>query len=65
MGSLSAWHWALIAAAFFVLFGARRLPDLARSLGQSRRILKAELGDASLKADHVPPPAQPNPSTAE
>jgi len=29
---------------FVLLFGARRLPDAARSLGRSMRILKAETG---------------------
>jgi len=59
MGSLSVWHWALVALAFFVLFGARKLPDLARSLGQSRRILKAELTAAGSDKDQTVPPRHP------
>ena len=43
MGELSPWHWLIVIAVAIVLFGARRLPDAARSLGRSVRILKAEL----------------------
>ena len=35
-------EWILILIAFVLLFGAKRLPDTARSLGRSMRILKAE-----------------------
>ncbi|WP_035804774.1 Sec-independent protein translocase subunit TatA [Kitasatospora mediocidica] len=35
-------EFLLIAAMVTVLFGAKRLPQLARSLGQSLRILKSE-----------------------
>jgi sec-independent protein translocase protein TatA len=31
-----------VVAVFVLLFGARKLPDAARSLGRSMRILKAE-----------------------
>ena len=43
MGELSPWHWAVVIGIAVVLFGAKRLPDAARSLGHSARILKAEL----------------------
>ncbi len=43
MGELSPWHWAVVILVAALLFGAKRLPDAARSIGQSARILKAEL----------------------
>ncbi len=43
MGSLSPWHVVIVVAAFVLLFGARKLPDAARSLGKSMRILKTEM----------------------
>ncbi|MFE9325566.1 Sec-independent protein translocase subunit TatA [Nocardia sp. NPDC052278] len=43
MGSLSIWHWLIIAAVFVMFFGAKRMPDAARSLGRSLRIFKSEV----------------------
>jgi sec-independent protein translocase protein TatA len=43
VGSLSPWHWAIIAILVVVLFGAKKLPDAARSLGKSMRIFKSEM----------------------
>lgn len=42
MGSLRPWHIAVLVVLLVLLFGAKRLPDAARSLGRSMRILKAE-----------------------
>jgi len=42
MGSLSPWHILLVALVVIVVFGSKRLPDTARSLGKSMRILKSE-----------------------
>ena len=35
-------EWLLILVIVLLLFGAKRLPDMARGLGRSLRILKAE-----------------------
>ena len=43
MGSMSWWHWLIIAAAFILLLGAKKLPDAARGVGRSLRILKSEV----------------------
>lgn len=42
MGSLSPWHWAILIVVLVLLFGAKKLPDAARSVGRSLKILKAE-----------------------
>ncbi|GAA2341505.1 hypothetical protein GCM10009854_17500 [Saccharopolyspora halophila] len=42
MGALSAWHWLIVLVAVLLLFGSAKLPQMARSLGQSARVLKAE-----------------------
>ena len=40
----SPWKVLIVAAVLIVLFGSKKLPDAARSLGKSMRILKAEVG---------------------
>ena len=43
MGDLFApWHIVILVVAFMVLFGARKLPGAAQSLGQAMRIFKSE-----------------------
>ena len=39
----SPWKIAIIAVLLIVLFGSKKLPGAARSLGQSMRILKREV----------------------
>ncbi|HEV7643432.1 MAG TPA: twin-arginine translocase TatA/TatE family subunit [Pyrinomonadaceae bacterium] len=43
---LGGWEWIVIVAAVFLLFGASRLPQLAKSLGQSRKAFKEGMRDA-------------------
>ena len=42
MHALQPWHIAILVGVLILLFGAKKLPDAARSLGRSMRILKAE-----------------------
>ncbi|MCX4530302.1 Sec-independent protein translocase subunit TatA [Streptomyces sp. NPDC002596] len=39
---LEPWHLLIVAAVLIVLFGSKKLPDTARALGKSLRILKSE-----------------------
>jgi sec-independent protein translocase protein TatA len=39
----SPWKFLIVAVVLIVLFGSKKLPDAARSLGRSMRILKAEV----------------------
>lgn len=59
MGSLSPWHWAILAIVVILLFGAKKLPDAARSLGKSMRIFKSELREMQTeeKADKAQAPS--------
>jgi len=43
LGNLNGWHLVIILAVVLLLFGAPKLPGLARSLGQSARIFKSEV----------------------
>ena len=46
----SPWKILIIAVVFILFFGGKKMPDAARSLGRSMRILKAEVQD--LHHDH-------------
>ena len=50
LGSLGPTELLIIAAVVFLLFGATRLPQLAKSLGQSKRAFKEGLEDADKEA---------------
>jgi sec-independent protein translocase protein TatA len=59
---LSPWHVVVVVLVFLLLFGAKRLPDLARSLGRSMRIIKAET--RGLMEDDVAGKAEPKSARA-
>lgn len=40
-------HWIIVLVIVLVLFGAQKLPELAKSIGQSAKILKKEMNDLS------------------
>jgi sec-independent protein translocase protein TatA len=46
MGTIGLWGIIVIIAVIVLLFGARRLPDLARGLGRSSREFKDALAEA-------------------
>ena len=75
MPNLRGSEWLIIVLLIVLLFGAKRLPDAARSIGRSLRIFKAETkGLAEDSAAPAAPtaagtaaaaaPAAPAPSTA-
>jgi sec-independent protein translocase protein TatA len=43
MGGLGTTEIIIIAIVILILFGSRKMPDAARSLGKSLRILKTEV----------------------
>jgi len=53
----SPWKILIVAVVIIVLFGSKKLPDAARSLGKSMRILKTEVG--SLHEDEHTADAKP------
>jgi sec-independent protein translocase protein TatA len=44
-------EWLILALLVVVLFGAKRLPDVARGVGRSLRIFKAEV--RGLQAENI------------
>jgi sec-independent protein translocase protein TatA len=59
----SPWKILIIAVVIIVLFGSKKLPHAARSLGQSMRILKKEVSD--LHDDEKETPAQDGTSATQ
>jgi len=70
---LQGWHLIILVLLVVLLFGAKRLPDAARSIGKSMKIFKAETkdlaGDKSASHEDAEPvetkqiPATPTPAT--
>jgi sec-independent protein translocase protein TatA len=68
-GPLSVWELLIILAVLLLLFGARRLPEMGRSLGRGMREFKdavtGKVEDeepAELPRPAPPPPAPPPPA---
>lgn len=59
--AFSGWHLLLILAVVLLLFGAAKLPSLAKSVGESVRILRAETREA--KGDKAEPASAPSSAT--
>ncbi|QKG20801.1 Sec-independent protein translocase subunit TatA [Actinomadura verrucosospora] len=55
LGEFSPSHWLIVAIVVVLLFGSKKLPDAARAIGRSMRILKSET--QGLHDDPAPAPA--------
>jgi sec-independent protein translocase protein TatA len=59
-GIFAPWHIIIVAVVLVLLFGSKRLPDAARSLGKSMRIMKTEIKGLH---DDEPEAAKPDATT--
>jgi sec-independent protein translocase protein TatA len=65
MPNLGGWEFVILIGILVLLFGAKRLPDMARSIGQSARVFKGEMkgmrsDDGATKPSDAPAaPADP------
>jgi len=64
-GFLGGWEWVVVVFAILLLFGSKRIPDLARSLGSSIREFKKgarEVSDEIQNAgeERIQKPANPS-----
>ena len=71
LNGLQPWHVIIVLVVLVLLFGAKRLPDAARSIGKSMKVFKAETKDLRGEDEQAEepekkelPPAQP-PKTAD
>ncbi|MEE3694863.1 twin-arginine translocase TatA/TatE family subunit [Campylobacter sp. CLAX-22107-21] len=50
MGSMSISHWLIVLAIIVLLFGAKKIPELAKGVGKGIKSFKKEMeDDASLE----------------
>lgn len=56
--NLTGWHALVILAVVVLIFGATKLPALAKSVGQSVRILKKEVAEPSAQDEPSAGPPQ-------
>lgn len=54
----SLWQILIIVLIIVILFGAKRLPDVASSIGKSLKIFKKEVTELR-EDDSTPPPSGP------
>jgi sec-independent protein translocase protein TatA len=63
------WHWVVLALVVIALFGYKKLPDAARSLGRSLRIFRTEIKgmseDDAARAAKTPAELPATPPAAE
>lgn len=52
MAGLTGWHLLVLVVIILLLFGAAKLPALAKSMGQSARVFKGEM--KAMKEDDKP-----------
>ncbi|MDT0462093.1 Sec-independent protein translocase subunit TatA [Streptomyces gibsoniae] len=57
---LEPWHLLIVAIVVIMVFGSKKLPDTARALGKSMRILKSEA--KAMKDENAP--SAPNSESA-
>jgi sec-independent protein translocase protein TatA len=60
MGELSPIHWLIVLAVILLLFGGRKIPELAKGLGEGIRNFKEGMSGAA----HTPPPPPPQAAPA-
>ena len=45
MGSFSITHWLVVLAVIVLLFGAKKIPELAKGVGKGIKTFKKEMSD--------------------
>jgi sec-independent protein translocase protein TatA len=59
MPNLGGWEFVILIGVLVLLFGAKRLPDMARSIGQSARVFKGEMKGMKSDDKSADKPAEP------
>ncbi|TSA81412.1 twin-arginine translocase TatA/TatE family subunit [Helicobacter mehlei] len=71
-GFTSIWHWVIVLFVILLLFGAKKIPELAKGLGSGiknfKKAIKEDEEEGKAKSEEVkvvdsPSPAQPTTAT--
>lgn len=68
MGELSPIHWLIVLAIILLLFGGRKIPELAKGLGEGIRNFKEGMAGRDTTPNSpqaAPPPVQAAPPAAQ
>lgn len=64
-GIPGGWEWIIVALVVLLLFGAKRLPELARGLGQGIREFKGAINGAKDEINEAKDSLDTNPDKEE
>jgi sec-independent protein translocase protein TatA len=53
------WEWVILLVVVVLLFGAKRLPELARSVGRSARVFRGEIKGLASDGEQAAPSGPP------
>jgi len=64
MGSFSITHWIVILAVVVLLFGAKKIPELAKGVGQGIKVFKKAIKEDEAKESAAQVEAKPESGAA-
>ena len=62
MGTMSPFHWAIVLLVVVLLFGAKKIPELAKGLGQGIKEFKKASNEAANEMKEVEKPDAAKPA---
>ena len=69
MGSFSIWHWVVVLLIVLLLFGAKRIPELAKGLGSGiknfKNAVKEDENEVTKTAENKPVESSTTTTTAQ
>ncbi len=61
MGSMSIWHWVIVAVIVMLLFGRGKVSDLMGDVAKGIKAFKKGMAEDETPTAHTPPPTAPAP----
>ncbi len=62
MGTMSPLHWAIVLLVIVLLFGAKKIPELAKGLGQGIKEFKKASSEATKELNEAEKPNDSKPA---